>query len=516
MAGSQGLTVTTEQAQGITANVTVSDAEEAEALKWFQAARARAWETFPYLSSVLSAMVPVSRPGLGTVACDARWRIYYDPQRILGIGERFSTAQSLDEIVSDWIHEAGHLLYAHAERWAELREPGNRHPVYNAAGDARINANNAEMNVVVLPTDVTYQSLGQQGYTVDREWTTEQTYFALVDQIRQNTPPCPVHGSDSNNDDAQAQDDGHGDSSTGDSDTGDSAGQDGQDPTPSATNSGDGDSGDGKGSSCTCAPSTPDDFAGQDCGSGAGGAQRPWELPLGDGQADGSIDPGRADLIRDLAAKEIAEASKSRGSVPGDMARWANNRLKPAVDWRKELRSVVSRHLGMQAGKTDYSYGRLPRRRIPNVITPGMVQSRPPAVAVVVDTSGSMSTDDIDQAVADLAGLLRAITGSAVPLRVLPCDAAIGQVQNLTTVKNLQLTGGGGTDMGAGIHAAASLRPTPDVIVTLTDGYTGWPAAPDPAAPSALYVAVILNSDEAEHVPDFMRTITILDGQRQE
>jgi predicted metal-dependent peptidase len=220
-------------------------------------------------------------------------------------------------------------------------------------------------------------------------------------------------------------------------------------------------------------------------------------------------------LIRDLAAKEIVEANKNRGSVPGDLARWANARLKPAVDWRKELRSVVSRHLGMQAGKTDYSYGRLPRRRIPGVITPGMVQSRPPSVAVVIDTSGSMGTTEIDQAVADLAGLLRAVTGSAVPLRVLACDAAVGEVQHLTSVKNLKLTGGGGTDMGVGIHAAATLRPTPDVIVTLTDGYTGWPTTPDPAAPMALYVAVILNNEDTAAVPDFMHTITDLDGQRQ-
>jgi hypothetical protein len=32
--------------------------------------------------------------------------------------------------------------------------------------------------------------------------------------------------------------------------------------------------------------------------------------------------------------------------------------------------------------------------------------------------------------------------------------------------------------MGAGLAAAAELRPRPDVIVVLTDGYTPWPARP--------------------------------------
>ena len=38
-----------------------------------------------------------------------------------------------------------------------------------------------------------------------------------------------------------------------------------------------------------------------------------------------------------------------------------------------------------------------------------------------------------------------------------------------------QLQGGGGTDMVAGIDAAMSLRPRPDAVIVLTDGYTPFP-----------------------------------------
>jgi predicted metal-dependent peptidase len=48
----------------------------------------------------------------------------------------------------------------------------------------------------------------------------------------------------------------------------------------------------------------------------------------------------------------------------------------------------------------------------------------------------------------------------------------------VTSAKQVQLAGGGGTDMGAGIAAAASLRPRPSVVIVLTDGFTPWPERP--------------------------------------
>ena len=40
----------------------------------------------------------------------------------------------------------------------------------------------------------------------------------------------------------------------------------------------------------------------------------------------------------------------------------------------------------------------------------------------------------------------------------------------------VELLGGGGTDMGEGITQALALRPRPSIIVVLTDGFTPWPA----------------------------------------
>src|SRR5437764_1272375 len=47
-----------------------------------------------------------------------------------------------------------------------------------------------------------------------------------------------------------------------------------------------------------------------------------------------------------------------------------------------------------------------------------------------------------------------------------------------TITCDVQLTGGGGTDMRVGITAATRARPAPHVIVVLTDGDTPWPDEP--------------------------------------
>jgi predicted metal-dependent peptidase len=253
-----------------------------------------------------------------------------------------------------------------------------------------------------------------------------------------------------------------------------------------------------------------------DCGSGAGGGRRPWEMPIGDDAPDdGSTDDAQAELIRHETASQIRSHVREHGtqSVPQHLRDWAEGILEPLVDWRRELRAAVSRGLSQAAGRADYTFARPPRRRVPGYTTPGMAAPAPPSVAVVVDTSGSMSQDDLSQCIADIAGLVRSVSGTsgAPAVRVIPCDTDAGQVsivRSRADVPRIRLTGGGGTDMGAGIDAAVGLRPTPDVVVTLTDGYTPWPERAPAAAPRARHIAVVLaERDVADLVPSWIHTI---------
>lgn len=239
-----------------------------------------------------------------------------------------------------------------------------------------------------------------------------------------------------------------------------------------------------------------------DCGSGAGGEARPWERSS-DSTNDGSLDPGDADLVRDAVAHEIAQHHRAKGDVPSGMRRWADDRLRPVVDWHSQLRAVVTKHIGQHAGRRDYSYRKPSRRRLPGVVLPGMVGHAPPSVAVVIDTSGSMEAADIARALAETGDLLRRLAQAPIPLRVIACDAAAHTAQTVRNVRSIELVGGGGTDMIAGIAAALDLKPCPDLIIVITDGFTPWPTAP----PRVPVIAVLTQPGQPQRTPDWIRTI---------
>jgi predicted metal-dependent peptidase len=235
-----------------------------------------------------------------------------------------------------------------------------------------------------------------------------------------------------------------------------------------------------------------------DCGSGADGVPRPDD-------GSGGLSQWQADLLRRQVAQDVIAHAKQAGTVPGGLLRWAQEMLSPKVNWRKLLAAELRRAVAEVAGAVDYSYRRPSRRAsvAGNVVLPAL--RRPvPEVAVVCDTSGSMTEDLLAAALAEVEGLLRAL-GLARQVRVLACDAAAGPAQRVSSARQVQLTGGGGTDMGSGIAAAVALRPRPAVTVVLTDGYTPWPAE----APKGTRVVVGLLGPAAPAAPAWARAVRV-------
>jgi predicted metal-dependent peptidase len=235
-----------------------------------------------------------------------------------------------------------------------------------------------------------------------------------------------------------------------------------------------------------------------DCGSGADGVPRPGEGP-------GGLAGWQADLLRRQVAQDVIAHAKQAGTVPAGLLRWAEEILHPKVDWRRLLAAELRRAVAQVAGAVDYSYRRPSRRSAVagDVVLPAL--RRPvPEIAVVCDTSGSMTEDLLAMVLAEVEGLLRAL-GLARQVRVLACDAAVAPAQRVTSARQVQLIGGGGTDMGAGIAAAVALRPRPAVTVVLTDGYTPWPGR----APKGTRVVVGLLGAGAPDAPPWARAVRV-------
>ncbi|MFF0394090.1 VWA-like domain-containing protein [Kitasatospora sp. NPDC004615] len=208
-----------------------------------------------------------------------------------------------------------------------------------------------------------------------------------------------------------------------------------------------------------------------ECGSCADGLDRGWELG-----PDGSqgLQPHESDLVRFRVAEGILGRP---GETPAGWRRWAREAFHPPQPWRELLGAAVRSAVAGAGAGSDYTYGRPARRAtaLPGVVLPAL-RHQLPRVAVVVDTSGSVSDQELGTALLEIAAIARTLGGRRELLSVISCDAAAGQVQRIGGDSMLTLVGGGGTDLREGFAAALRLRPTPDVVVALTDGQTAWPS----------------------------------------
>lgn len=246
----------------------------------------------------------------------------------------------------------------------------------------------------------------------------------------------------------------------------------------------------------------------QRAGSGSDGHRREWEehCEEGDDEDGNGISKSRRDMIRRQTAEEVRNARSTKpGSVPGGIERWAEEILNPRVDWRKELAAVIRNAVRKVMGQSDYTYRRPSRRQsaVTDVVLPAMDKYLP-SVAVVVDTSGSMSARQLAQGLAEIKGVLNAL-GHGERIVVFSVDAQASACQAVFSPKQVKLTGGGGTDMGVGIAAAAQHRPTPNIIIVFTDGFTPWPEK----APPRSKVTICICSDKAPPTPSWASTVRV-------
>jgi len=204
------------------------------------------------------------------------------------------------------------------------------------------------------------------------------------------------------------------------------------------------------------------------------------------------LKPGLSEAIRQQVAVEILNHVATRGDVPANLRRWAEERLRPKVNWRAVLRNSVRQGLVTLRQRRFPSYVLRHRRAeaLDPFFLPG-AYGRLPRVAVVVDTSGSVSDATLAQALGELRGVLR--SGARVTLYSV--DAEVHHVQRVFRGQPVLLFGGGGTDMRVGI--ARAVEDSHELIVVLTDGYTPWPEVP----PRARVVVGLLGNCPDEPPP---------------
>ena len=174
------------------------------------------------------------------------------------------------------------------------------------------------------------------------------------------------------------------------------------------------------------------------------------------------------DYIKQAVCESYATA-KSQGKMPAGMERVIVGHLKPKVNWlqalRQRLRFGVSRR---QPRDTTWMQ---PNRRFlgASYVFPSTIGPDSPKIVFAVDTSGSMSEQDLKQAIGELEDIRKKF---GAKVYFMDCDAGVYASRWLMPHEKLPLLqGGGGTDFAPVFHHLIEKRIKPDYCVFFTDGY---------------------------------------------
>jgi predicted metal-dependent peptidase len=391
-----------------------SDREADGYSRALQAARVRAAYQRSYFAPALFSLIPVATDLIDSMAVDVHWRLYYN--------DAWVARHTVEENATLLIHEVGHLLRDHEARKkaAGIRD----HRRWNTAGDCEIN-DDLHAEGLPLPGDPPLPAK----YGLESGATAELYYKQLTARAS-GASRLRASRYGAQGEPAKRESEGR----------------------------------------------SPSDK--EDCGSGAHGERRFWELPADDEREGGTpgVDRLKAELVRREVARRIDEISPYAGEVPPAWRRWARATLAPKVDYMATIRHVVRRALrDSTLGRYDRTYRRPHRRQAcyGELLMPSFHQPRP-RPGFLIDTSSSMEDSQLARALAELAGLTRQL-GYGADVVVACCDAAVRDVRKVFRAEQVELYGGGGTDLDVGLRAFIDRTHDPiDLLVIVSDCHTTW------------------------------------------
>jgi predicted metal-dependent peptidase len=234
---------------------------------------------------------------------------------------------------------------------------------------------------------------------------------------------------------------------------------------------------DGQGSNPNDQPNEAGDNPGETCDQNEPkpdqGQPEPKEEPGGARQPPPLSDSERQNLDVQWQQRLAGAAQQAlqAGKLGGAMARMVDHFLQPQLPWRM----LLARYMTTMA-RDDYSYMR-PSRREGAAIFPSL-RSAQLEIVVALDTSGSVSDEEIAQCVAEinaLKGQMRA------RITLLACDAELAEDgpwiyepwEDFSTPH--EFTGGGGTSFKPVFEYVESHMQQHDLLVYFTDAEGDFP-----------------------------------------
>lgn len=202
-------------------------------------------------------------------------------------------------------------------------------------------------------------------------------------------------------------------------------------------------------------------------------------LPAGaslgeDGQAEEgtAMSEGEASTLDKgwlVSAQAAATMAKARGIQAGLLEEFIEDMIRPNIDWKTQLQDLISR-----VGRDESSWRRFNRRHIHReAYLPGMYSEHCGPLAFMLDTSGSISTDEGRAALGAMNDILEDVKPERIHFG--QCDTQMHGVEELTPqdlpLTGMEMKGRGGTDLNPIFAWAVEHQSEIDALIVQTDGH---------------------------------------------
>jgi len=169
------------------------------------------------------------------------------------------------------------------------------------------------------------------------------------------------------------------------------------------------------------------------------------------------------------AGLEAATRSRMAGNCPAFMERQIDKLLNPEIAWNEVLAYYLRNKFCMKS-KNRHTFTPPNRRYLyQDVIMTSRIGKKKPSIAFSIDTSGSMSGDDIAKGIAEMDAIRKMYK---VPVYLLEADYTVHRAKWVQPNEQIpSLKGGGGTSFVPVMDHLKQNKPDVDVLVYFTDGY---------------------------------------------
>ena len=191
---------------------------------------------------------------------------------------------------------------------------------------------------------------------------------------------------------------------------------------------------------------------------------------------DGSSHDGMTEGEQEQVKRDIDDAIHQGGILAGKFGakipRLIKDMMAPPIDWREATREFWVAHA---RGADELTWRRFNKHRLADdYYLPSLISETVGEVILSIDTSGSISNDDIGRIAAHIQELCETVTPERI--RVLWWDTQVHGEQvfegDYTNLKSLlKPMGGGGTRVGCVSDYVVSKGLNADCMVVFTDGY---------------------------------------------